>query len=203
MRKRLSNEEKVVAALDALDKAERILLKFGDKYNRHIDEAALRGDEARAKQLIKQKIRVYALTTQLKTLKGNIELGIFTSQAISELGTLPAAIAGCKGLLAESPDFSKLGKSIMSIFKDISKSEDELAKLNDILAPKPATSVTSRLDGVPEDELSDEFKAEYREMIERLKGPTTEPIIKPSVTAATATGDIDYAGIVEELNKKK
>ena len=169
MKKKQTNDEKIIAALDALDKSVRNLQKFGAKYDTYIDEAAIRGDDARAKQLIKQKIRVYALVEQLKTLKSNIELGAYTAHAISELGKLPAAIAGCKGLLAESPDFTKLGKSITAIFKDVSKSEAELAKLNDILNPEPVASISSRLDGVAEDEVSDQFKAEYAAMIERVK----------------------------------
>ena len=202
MKKKQTNDEKVVAALDALGKAIRDLQKFGAKYDTYIDEAAIRGNDARAKQLIKQKIRVYALVEQLRTLQSNIELGAYTAHAISELGKLPSAIAGCKGLLAESPDFTKLGKSITAIFKDINKSEDELAKLNDILNPEPVTSISSRLDGAAEDELSDQFKAEYAAMIERLK-PIHENVARPEAASASSTGDIDYAGIVAEENKKK
>ncbi len=204
MKKKQTNDEKIIAALDALDKSVRNLQKFGAKYDAYIDEAAIRGDDARAKQLIKQKIRVYALVEQLKTLKSNIELGAYTAHAISELGKLPAAIAGCKGLLAESPDFTKLGKSITAIFKDINKSEDELAKLNEILDPEPVSSISSRLDGVAEDEVSDQFKAEYAAMIERVKGKVApETVANPEATDAVSTGDIDYAGIVAEENKKK
>lgn len=204
MKKKQTNDEKIIAALDALDKSVRNLQKFGAKYDAYIDEAAIRGDDARAKQLIKQKIRVYALVEQLKTLKSNIELGAYTAHAISELGKLPAAIAGCKGLLAESPDFTKLGKSITAIFKDINKSEDELAKLNDVLNPEPVSSISSRLDGVAEDEVSDQFKVEYAAMIERVKGKVApETVANPEATDAVSTGDIDYAGIVAEENKKK
>ncbi len=204
MRKKQTNEQKIITALDSLDKAERNLQKFGARYDMYIDEAAIRGDDARAKQLIKQKIRVYGLAEQLKILKSNIELGAYTSQAISELGKLPAAISGCKGLLCESPNFAKLGKSITSIFKDINKSEDELAKLNDILNPKPANSFSSRLDDVAEDEVSDQFKAEYAAMIERVKGKVApENVTNPSSADVSSTGDIDYAGIVAEENKKK
>lgn len=206
MAKKQTNDQKIIAALDALDKAVRNLQKFGAKYDVYIDEAAMRSDDARAKQLIKQKIRVYALVEQLKTLKSNIELGAYTAQSISELGKLPAAIAGCKGLLAESPDFTKLGKSITAIFKDINKSEEELAKLNEILDPKPVESISSRLDGnmVDEVEASDQFKAEYAAMIERVKGKIApEAVSKPDDAMVSATGDIDYAGIVAEENKKK
>lgn len=206
MSKKQTNDEKIITAMDALDKSVRNLQKFGARYDTYMDEAAIRGDDARAKQLIKQKIRVYGLVEQLKTLKSNIELGAFTAQAISELGKLPAAIAGCKGLLAESPDFSKLGKSITSIFKDINKSEEELAKLNEILDPKPVQTVASRLDGGNEaqDETSDQFKAEYAAMIERVKSKIApESISKPEGAEITTTGDIDYAGIVSEENKKK
>ena len=143
-----TNDEKIIAAMDALDTGVRTLEKYGARYDEHIDRAALRGDDARAKQLIRQKHRVYALAEQLATLKGNIELGAFTAQAISQLGKIPGAIAGCKGLLAETPDFAKLGKSIKSIFKDMEKSEAEIAKLNEILEPTPAQTVASRLDGL-------------------------------------------------------
>ena len=90
MSKKQTNDEKIIAGMDALDKSVRNLQKFGAKYDTYMDEAAIRGDDARAKQLIKQKIRVYGLVEQLKTLKSNIELGAFTAQAISELGKLPA-----------------------------------------------------------------------------------------------------------------
>ncbi len=204
MAKKQTNDQKIIAALDALDKSVRNLQKFGATYDAYIDEAAIRGDDARAKQLIKQKIRVYKLIEQLKTLKSNIELGAYTAHAISELGKLPDAISACKGLLAESPDFSKLGKSISAIFKDINKSEEELEKLNDILNPAPVASIASRLDGVAEDETSDQFKTEYAAMIERIKGKVApEAVSTPDDTSVTATGDIDYAGIIEEENKKK
>lgn len=204
MAKKQTNDEKIITALDALDKSERNLQKFGAKYDPYIDEAVIRGDDARAKQLIKQKIRVYALIEQLKTLKSNIELGAYTAHAISELGKLPVAISGCKGLLAESPDFTKLGKNITAIFKDINKSESELAKLNDILNPEPVNSISSRLDGVADDEMSDQFKAEYAATIERVKGKIAPEKIANSVSFdAISTGDIDYAGIVAEENKKK
>ncbi len=209
MSKKLSNEEKIIAALDKLDKSYSDLQKFGAKYDYHIDQAAMRGDDARAKQLIKQKIGVYSLAEQLYTLKGNIELGAYTSQVASNLASLPDAIAGCKGLLAESPNFKKLGDSIKRIFKDMQKPADEISKLNNILdgalSPKSEVStLTSRLDGIPEEETSDQFKAEYAAMMERIKAKVTpEMVSKPVGDVNSFTGDIDYAGIVEEENKKK
>lgn len=207
MAKKMSNDEKIIAALDTLDKSVRNLQKFGARYVEHIDNAAMRGDDNRAKQLIRQKIGVYSLAEQLQTLKGNIELGAYTAQVMSDLGTLPDAIAGCKGLLSESPNFDKLGKSIKRIFNDMQKPADEISKLNDILdgvlAPKAETSLASRLDGTSEEE-SDQFKAEYAAMMDRIKAKVTpETVAKPIASAETATGDIDYAGIVEEENKKK
>lgn len=208
MAKKLSNDEKIIAAFDAIDKSVRNLQKFGARYDEHIDHAAMRGDDKRAKQLIKQKIGVYALAEQLQTLKGNLELGAYTSQVMSDLGTLPAAIAGCKGLLSESPNFDKLGKSIKRIFKDMQKPADEISKLNDILdgvlAPQAESSLTSRLEGTSETEESDQFKAEYAAMMERIKGKVAgETVAKPVAGIESATGDIDYAGIVDEENKKK
>ncbi len=202
--KKQSNDEKIISAMDALDKGVRTLEKYGARYDEHIDAAALRGDDARAKQLIKQKHKVYALAGQLGTLKGNIELGAFTAQAISQLGKIPEAIAGCKGLLAETPDFTKLGKSITAIFEDMDKSESEIAKLNEILEPRPVETISSRLDGtnISEEENSDWFKAEYAAMIERIK-PKVAPEAVARPVENPATGEIDYAGIIDEENKKK
>lgn len=208
MAKKQSNDDKIIAALDAIDRSVRNLQKFGARYDEHIDQAAMRGDDRRAKQLIRQKIGVYALAEQLRTLKGNIELGAYTAQAMSDLSTLPAAIAGCKGLLAESPNFGKLGDSIKRIFKDMQKPVDEITRLNDILdgalAPQSESTLASRLDGTAEEEVSDQFRAEYAAMMERIKSKITpEPIAKPVAGTESITGDIDYAGIVDEENKKK
>lgn len=205
MKKKMSNEEKVVAALDALDNSVRILKTYGERYKNFIDEAAIRGDDNRAKQLIQQRIRVIQLSESLKTLKGNIELGIYSSQALSELGKLPEAVAGCKGLLAESPNFSKLENSIERIFQDIDKSEKGIAKLNEMLEPKPTSNLESRLTGntTYEFENTDKFKAEYAAMIERIKPKIiAEKVTTPLETLET-TGDIDYAGIIAEENKKE
>lgn len=209
MRKKQKNEKKIIDALDALSASIRNLQKFGHTYDTYIDDAALRGDDARARQLIKQKLRVYALAERLQVLKGNIELGAYTSRAMSELGKLPAAISGCKGLLLESPDFTKLTKSITSIFSDINKSEAELAKLNDIINPLPSTdSFSSRLDGVAEDENSEAFLAEYEKLMIRIKSKiasdmVTIPDDDPNDTDPNDTGSIDYVGVFDEENKRK
>ncbi len=208
MAKKQTNDEKIIAAFDAIDKSVRNLNKFGARYDEHIDNAAMRGDDRRAKQLIKQKIGVYSLAEQLQTLKGNLELGAYTSKVMSDLGTLPAAIAGCKGLLSESPNFDKLGKSIKRIFNDMQKPADEISKLNDILdgvlSPQAESSLTSRLDAVPESEESDQFKAEYAAMMERIKGKVAgETVAKPAADTVSATGEINFDGIIAEENKKK
>ena len=208
MAKKLSNDDKIIAAMDAIDKSTSDLRKFGARYDGFIDEAAIRGDDNRAKQLIKQKIAVYGLVGQLEALKGNVALGAYTAKTMSDLGTLPAAIAGCKGLLAESPNFKKLGDSIKRIFKDMKKPADEISRLNNILdeaiSPSNASSLTSRLDGTPEEETSDQFNTEYAAMMERIKAKVaTENVAKPSSSLDSVTGDIDYAGIVEQENKKK
>ena len=208
MAKKQSNDEKIIAALDAIDKSVGNLQRFGARYDEHIDQAAMRGDDKRAKQLIKQKINVYALADQLKTLKGNIELGAYTAHAVADMAKLPAAIAGCKGLLSESPSFKKLGADIQKVFKDMDKPVQEIDKLNKILdgvlSPSSEPSLTSRLDGVPEEEKSEQFQAEYAAMIERIKGKVSpETVTKPAAEANEATGEIDFAGIIDEENKKK
>mgnify|MGYP005759670669 CR=1 FL=1 len=201
MAKKATNDEKIIAALDSIDRSVRTLQKYGAKYDGYIDEAAMHGNDARARQLIKQKVRVFALVDQLISIKSNIELGAFTSFALAELGKLPAAISACKGLLAESPNFEKLAKSITDVFGDISKSEERLSRLNSVLSSESVDNIESRLDSYAEEE-SDQFNAEYAAMIERIKGKVApELVAKPCDVGAT--GDIDYAGIVADENKKK
>ncbi len=203
MAKKQTNDEKIIAAMDSLDKGVHTLEKFSEEYKGHIDAAALRGDDAKAKQLIKQKHGVDVLAERLNTLKGNVRLGVFTAQAMSQLGKLPGAIAGCKGLLAETPDFSKLSKSISGLFKDMSKTEAEIAKLNEILEPQPVETISSRLEGanISEEENADWFKAEYAAMVERIKPKVApETVAKPEFDGMT--GDIDYEGIIEDEKKK-
>lgn len=213
MKKKQTNDQKIVAAMDAIDKSTRNLQRFGERYNEYIDQAVIRGDDKRAKQLIKQKIGVFALADQLTTLKSNIELGAYTAQVAADMGKLPDAIAGCKGLLAESPNFSKLGSSIKKIFKDMEKPAEEIGKLNDILdsvlSPSAEPTLTSRLDGVPEDETTDAFKREWEAMMVRVGMKTNSGKIEPAVAPAEKaaidplTGDVDYAGIMADENKKQ
>lgn len=197
-----SDDSKIINAMDSVDKAVRILRKYGSSFDEYIDEAAIRGNDARAKQLIRQKIRVLDLVDQLTEVKSNITLGAYTSYALAELGKLPDAISACKGLLADSPDFDKLAKSLASIFSDISKSEQEIAKLNNALTTEPTGTIESIL-ATDEPEKSERFNAEYAAMIERIKGRVApESVAKPAADV-DATGDIDYAGIVEDENKKR
>ena len=212
MLKKPTNDEKIAAAMEALNRSIIRLEKFGSRYDKFIDDAALHNNDTRAKQLILQKLRIYALAEQLQTLKGNLTLGVYTAQVMSDLGKLPDAIAGCQGLLSESPNFSKLGKSIEKIFQEMSRPESEIAKLNQILDGilTPAASTDSTFDdtltGDAELERSDRFQAEYSAMVERLKtkvapaGAVAKPAPAPT---SDATGEIDYAGIVDEENKKK
>ena len=66
------------------------------------------------------------------------------------------------------------------------------------------SSLTSRLDGTSEAEESDQFKAEYAAMMERIKGKVAgETVTKPSTETVGATGDINFDGIIAEENKKK
>lgn len=206
--KRMSNDDKIIAALDAIDKSTKDLNKFGARYDEYIDKAALSGDDKRAKQLIKQKIGVYALAGQLDTLKANIELGAYTSKAVADMGKLPAALAGCKGLLSESPNFNKVSKDIKKIFKDMQRPVQELTKLNDILgdvlSPQEEPSLSSRLDQVDPTENSDKFNAEYTAMMERIKAKVAPTAIStPTDSDISITGDINFDGIIAEENKKK
>ena len=205
MAKKQSNEEKIIATLDAMDSVKGSLDRYANRCNDYIDEAAIRGDDAKAKELIKVKIHVLTLIRKVESIKSSIEFGAYTSKALSALATLPNAIAGCKGLLAETPDFTKLGKNLSSIFNDISKAEKGLANLSDSLNPKLVDNNTSRLDGVDEIETSDLFKAEYAAMIDRVGDKTKEAMVSVPKTDSniSATGVVDYDGIMGEEKGKK
>ncbi len=207
MKKKKNSEEIIVEALDALSKSVRNLKNFVETYKKYIADAVSRNDNARIKYLIIQKHGADTLIDNLELLKSNILLGVHGSQAVSGLGKLPAALSSCEGLLAQTPDFSKLGKSIANIFKDIQKSESEIGKLNDILSPKPVISISSCLDGNGGDEVekTDWYKAELAAAVE-MANDKIAPIkvaTPASESAVLGTGDLDFSGIIAEENKKK
>lgn len=197
---KLSNEERIATALTGLDRANRILVHNCQNYNAFIDEATNRGDDARARKLIHQKLHIKHLSEKLITLKSHLMVGVLTAQTMSTLNTLPGLISGCKGLLAESPDFSKLENDIKSIFEDIDKTERGIDSLNNVIDP-PATNTWSDILGETSlDEQSDEFKAEYQAAIDRAKVViAAQSVAKP---VAYDTGDINCAGIMNDENNK-
>lgn len=205
-KKKQTNDEKIIKTLVAIDKSIRDLGKFKEKYDSYIDEAFMREDEQRVVQLIKQKVRVGKLIDQLGKIKSQIELGAFSAQAISELGTLPEAIAACKGIMSETPNFEKLGKSLLSVFKDIDKSEVELEKLNEILDPKPALSLDSKLGTTgtvaTKDPFMDtpEYKKEFENLCIRIRPILEGGIPKPD---AMPTDNMDLASIMRRENEEK
>lgn len=206
MAKKQTNDQKIISALDAIDKSVRNLRKFGARYDDYMDRAVISGDDARAKKLINQKIRVYALAEMLENLKANIELGAYTAKVASNLGKLPEAIAGCKGLLSESPNFKKVGSDIEKIFKDMEKPAEEISKLNDILddvlSPKAESSLESRLEISGNYETSEKFQAEWAAMEERVKGKVGQETVSKPAVGVMPTGDIDFDALIAEENKK-
>ena len=205
--KRKENEEAIVNVLDSIDIAVKNLTKFGEKYDSYIDEAALRGDDRRARQLISQKVNVFNFIRNLQAFKSNVTLGAYTAMTLSSLEGLPRAIKSCKGLLAQTPDFSKLSSSMKTIFDDIDKAQQELAKLG--CCPQGNGTLESRLlgDDISDDNLSEEFKTEYAAMMSRVKAQIPgEKVASPAATFdndnARDTGAFDYAGIIEEEKKK-
>jgi len=208
-----TNDEKIIGALDALDKSRLSLMKFSERYNDYIDEAAMNNDQNKANQLIKQKLGVINLSKQLQTLKSNIELGALTATTVASLGQLPQMISGCKGLLSQSPNFSRVSKDLKQIFKDMKAPERELEKLNksleDIITPHETPTLESRLSGTVGDPLenSDAFKAEYEAMMTRIQ---SKVVIGDRVNTPTSvesnsdlTGDLDISDLIDEENKRK
>lgn len=208
MKRRKDKEQQILAAMDALDRGVRTLEKFGARYDEYIDKAAASGDDARARQLIRQKHRVYSIAKLIGSLKSNLELGAFSSHALSQLSGLPDALAACKGLLSEMPDLDKLTKSLQSLFSSMNETEKGLEALNRALEPQPVETIGSRLDGASayEEDNSEWFQAEYAAMIERLKANGGAPISAPAAAASAVgapTGEIDYRGIIEEEKKRQ
>lgn len=199
-KRKLSNEENVAQAMVGIDRANRILVRNCQNYNGFIDEAVSKGDDVRARKLIGQKLRIKHLSEQLMTLKSHLMLGVLTVQTMSTLNTLPGLLSGCKGMLAESPDFSKLGKDIKRIFDDIDKTEHGIESLNNVMDPPAANTWSDILGETSLDEQSDDFKAEYQAAIDRAKPViAAQSVAKP---VAYDTGDINCAGIMNDENSK-
>lgn len=200
-----TDNEKIIAAMDALGKSVRMLQGYAERFNDHIDRAFMREDDAAVRRLIRQKHGVLALADRLDSLKNNIELSAISASAISKLSKLPEAVAGCKGLLTEKPDIQKLGKSISSIFSDLRKSESEIDNLLGVLDPQPTENFEAWLDGgasVKDEEKSDWFQAELKAAEMRNMPKLSDNAVVHAEEAA-ATGDIDYEGIIEEEKKRK
>ncbi|MGN0796852.1 MAG: hypothetical protein ACI4M5_01445 [Christensenellales bacterium] len=206
MKRKQTNDEKIIEALDALDKSMRELRNFGAKFDSYIDDAFIRKDENRAKQLIRQKHSVFALADKLDQTKNNIALGAHTAKVVANLGKLPDAIAGCKGLLKQAPDFKKVGVDSKKIFGDINKTLGELDKLNESLSiatdPKPESRLDDYVGGDSELENLDWFKAERAAAEERIKNRIASERVSKAAPSDNLTGDIDYAGIIDEENRK-
>lgn len=204
-----TNEEKIISVMNAMDKSVKILKKHGTKYDAVIDQAALRGDDKMAKALIRRKIGVYKLAEQLEFFKATIELGAVNSAVAASLGTLPEALAGCKGLLSASPDFKRVGKDIEKIFSDMLRPMNEIQKLNDtldaIMFPTGNIAIGSDLDPVSNEAEDERFKAEYDAMIDRLR-PRVEgsSVAAPAVTAESDdTGNFDIDELISGANTRK
>lgn len=207
MKKKQTDEAKIVVALDTLDAQVRSLNKFGASFDEHIDNAALRNDKVRVSQLIRQKHGIYEAARKLEALKQNLMLGAQNAQVAVGLSTLDGALAGCKGLLAETPNFDKLNKNITKVFKDIQNTSNAIDELNStldkVLTPQDSDTLASRLNGTSSLEESDWYKAEYAAMLERIKGKVTpNPVAKPMSDISDLTGDFDIAGIIAEEQKK-
>jgi hypothetical protein len=190
MAKKWSKDEKIIEAMETLDMFIRNLDAFRNKYDDYIDEAVLCGDDARARQLIKQKIRVSVLIRQFKTFRSDIMLGACTMKAESKLYKLSAIIAEYKGRLTETLN-SELEKSNVSFYVCIEKLEAEIEKFNKEFAVIPIGSIPNRLNEIPEDEI----QAELRDHI-----PGRMPVQRSK--EIDITDNIDYKGIVDEENKK-
>lgn len=201
------NEEKIIAAMDALDSSSAKMRKLADRYLDYIDEAALRGDDARAKMLIRSRLNILNLGKKLESFKLYLESSAITAKVVSDLGALPAALDGCKGLLAESPDFKKLGKSMAKIAKELNAPAEELDRLNAIfegsLVSGTASTLESRLDAAAAEENDEAFAAEYAAMMERVKRKVAPDSVVEAADVAADTGNIDIAGIIDDENKKK
>ncbi len=198
--KKEKQEEKMFEVFNSLDKSVILMERHASRYDKFIDEAAIKGNDARAKQLIFEKISAINLADMFRTLKSNIQLGALNAKAISSLAGLPSVIEGCKGLLAESPNFSKLGKSIEAVFKDINATGNELNKLNSLVAqtfqPKPEGMYEPNVE-----ENSAQFKAEYEAMLLRIQPSVTKtPVSKPTTDVTAPTGEVDFSSIMKEEN---
>lgn len=205
MTKKKADNEKILAAMDELGKSVRMLQGYSEKFNEHIDRAFMREDDASVKRLIRQKHGVLALADRLESLKNNIELSAISASAISKLSKLPDAVAGCKGLLTEKPDIAGLNKSISSIFADLRKSESEIGSLVDVLDPQPSENFENWLDGGSsnaDEERSDWFQAELKAAeMRNMPKLSDNAVVHPE--DATATGEVDYEGIIKEETKRK
>lgn len=211
MKKKATNEQKAIALLDALDSAKARLTKWGNQCNEHIDAAGFHNDAKRRKQLIIQKHSIFKLADQFETLKLNVQFGLYTAQAQSELGKLPDAIAGCKSIVSNGDiNFKKLQKDINEIFKNMGMVQEEIDKFNKLFEDNatPETNATpdTILNATGNNAIEQEewFKAEVAASEQRMgKQLAEKSVAKPEDNPAAEKTDInDFLGLIEEENKR-
>lgn len=201
MKKKVDKTEAIVNVLDALDKVTRKLQKCADQYDRYMLEAAMMQDDVHAKQFIREKISINKWISALKRLGIAIRAQAAKALAINGLADLPSAINACLGILSESPNFDKLEKSIRKIAEELNKSGEGLQKIDEALNPTPQKRMSSILEDSNEEEETEEFKAEYAALMEKVKSQINAEKVVNANPADSLTGDIDYEGIVKKENE--
>ncbi len=201
----LERKKALAQAFTEFDMTIRKLDAHAEQMKDSIDSAAIRNDIERVKVLISQRVAICQVSNFLRETKENLMLGVHTAQALASLKNLPGAVSACKGLLSEMPDIEGLKKMSKKVFSDMQKATSVFQPLNDALseAVTPKAVYSSLLDGSDITE-SEQYKAEYEAMLERVKSKVApDPIAKAAESKASNTGEIDYAGLIDEENKKK
>ena len=215
MKSKVSNEKKIVAALDSIDKVVDMFQKLGEEYVEKSDKALMRGDDKRAKRLLMQKIILGKWALRFETLKDDITLRAVQSKAISGLGKLPDAIDGCRKLQKELPDLKKLSKSIKKVFVGLDDEDGPLSEFFKAMEKDlaPIDEDVFRESTLDEMEMSEQDKdmlaALKKEMeLQDLRVKASISGVGAAAPVATddpigATGDADLASIIAAENNKK
>ena len=214
MKSKISNEKKIIAALDSIDKVVGMFDRLGQEYVEKSDKALMRGDDKRAKRLLTAKIILDRWSLRFDTLKDDINLRAVQSKALAGLGKLPDAVDGCRRLMKELPDLKKLSKSIKKVFVGLDDADgplsDFFAEMEKDLAPVDEEVFrSSTLDEIDMSEQDKDLVAALKKEMElqdlRVKSNLSGAGISTPVAddPIGATGDADLASIIAAENNKK
>lgn len=200
MKKKQTDMQKIAEGIAKIEGSRKEIEGLVTLYDGWIDEAATLGRDEHSDLLIEEKVDLINFVADLKFLELQMRNGAVTANAFSKLGQIPVAIASCKALLKEGPDFNKLTESISNFHVGLRQAKTSLASLKNSLAGNKFE--TDNRVVVPRAE-SSLVKAEKAARELRLMSKKSSQDVAMPKNVAEKVDILDIDAIIDDVNKRK